>query len=267
MHTKRIMTVAAVLAAAAALPAARAEGDVNSGTETAVDGPVSATIGWDAGEGPRNMRLAITRNGVVGLDRTIPLTCGEQCSRYGTDTEDFGVRDLDGDGEREVVLRVGSDEPCCYALGIFDYRPADGTYREFSPVFASGVRLEDLNRDGRPELNSADSRITGGPVQIFDYVRTDAEAKLVDVTRKFPRPIREDAKFAKLQFATGKRPDVDSAQTYLSEYVADQYLLGRGAAGLKELDKQIKRGILGKPKPAANFKRALLQRLERFGYR
>jgi hypothetical protein len=266
MQTKRLMTAAAVLATAAALPVARAAGDVNSGTETAVDGPVSATISWDGGEGPRNMRLAITRDGVVGLNRTIPLTCGEQCSRYSTDTEDFGVRDLDGDGEREVVLRVGSDEPCCYALGIFDYRP-DGTYREFSPVFASGVRLEDLNRDGRPELISADSRIAGGPVQIFDYVRTDAEATLVDVTRRFPRPIREDAKFAKLLFATGKRPDVESARTYLSEYVADQYLLGRGAAGLKELDKQIERGILGKPRQAASFRRALLRRLERFGYR
>jgi hypothetical protein len=267
MHTKRFMTAAAVLATAAALPAARAQGDVNAGNETAVDGPVSATISWDAGEGPRNMRIAVTRNGVVGLDRAIPLTCGEQCIRSSTDTDDFEVRDLDGDGEREIVLRAGSDEPCCYVLGIFDYRPADGTYREFSPVFQTGVRLEDLNRDGRAELISADSRIAGGPVQIFDYSRTDAKAKLVDVTRRFPRPIRDDAKFAKLSFATGKRPDVESARTYLSEYVADEYLLGRGAAGLKELDKQIKRGILGNPKRAANFKRALLRRLERFDYR
>jgi hypothetical protein len=261
------MTAAAVLATAVALPAAGAEGDVNSGTETASSGPVSATLSWDAGEGPRNMRLAITRNGVVGLDRTIPLTCGEQCSRYGTDSEDFGVRDLDGDGENEIVLRVGSDEPCCYALGIFDFRPADGTYREISPLFESGLRLDDLNRDARPEIISADARIDGGPVQIFNYTRTDAEAKLVDVTRKFPGPIREDAKFAKSIFAAGKGHAVDSIRSYLSEYVADEYLLGRGAAGLKELDKQLKRGIAGPPKQAASFKRALLQRLDRFGYR
>jgi hypothetical protein len=267
MQTKRLMTAAAVMVAVAALPAARAAGDVNSGTETAVDGPVSAILSWDAGEGPRNTRLAITRNGVVGLDRTIPRTCGEQCSRYSTDAEDFTVRDLDGDGENEVVLRVGLDEPCCYALGIFDYRPADGTYREFSPVFQSGVRLEDLNRDGRPELISADARIAGGPVQIFNYTRTDAGAKLDDVTRRFPPPIREDAKFAKRVFAGGKGHEADSMRSYLSEYLADEYLLGRGSAGLKELDKQIKRGIVGTPKQAANFKRTLLRRLERFGYR
>ena len=175
------MTAATVLATVAALPVARAAGDINSGTETAVDGPVSATISWDAGHGPRNMRLKITRNGAVGLDRTIPLTCGEQCSLYSNDAEDFGVRDLDGDGENEIVLRAGLDEPCCYALGIFDYRPADGSYREISPVFRSGFRIEDLNRDNRPEIISSDSRIDGGPVQIFTYTRTDAEAKLDDV--------------------------------------------------------------------------------------
>jgi hypothetical protein len=266
METKRLIT-AAVLAAAAAFPAARAEADVNAGNETAVDGPVSATISWDAGEGPRDMRLAITRNGVVGLDRAIPQICGESCSRYGNDAENFQIRDLDGDGETEVIVSMNSGEPCCYALGIFDYRPADGTYREFSRISEWSMNIADLNRDGRPDIKTSDARIAGGPVRIFDYERSDTGVRLDDVTRRFPAQIRDDARFAKTLFTTGKRPDVDEAEAYVSEYVADEYLLGQRTAGLAELDKQIKRGVLGKPRRAKAFRRSLLRKLDRYGYR
>jgi hypothetical protein len=265
MRTKRLAAVA--LATVAAIPAAGAAADVNAGSETAIGGPVSATLTWEAGEGPRNMRLAITRNGVTGLDRAIPQTCGEQCSRYSNDADTFAVRDLDGDGENEVVLRVNSSEPCCFALGIFDYQPASGTYREFARVSESSVDIADLNRDGRPDLKTADSRIDGGPVRILEYSRADTGVKLDDVTRHFPGQIREDARFAKSLFASGRRPDPESARSYVSEYVADEFLLGRGKAGLKELDKQSARGVLGKPKEAKAFRRSLLRKLDRFGYR
>lgn len=265
MPSKRLVAVA--LATAAAIPAGSAAADVNAGSETAVGGAVSATLTWEAGDGPRNMRLAIARDGVTGLDRTIPQTCGEQCSRFSNDADTFAVRDLDGDGENEVVLRVNSSEPCCFALGIFDYLPATGSYREFVRVSESSVDIADLNRDGRPDLKTSDSRIDGGPVRIFQYTRADTGVKLDDVTRRFPSQIREDARFAKTLFATGRRPDPESARSYVSEYVADEFLLGRGQAGLKELDEQGARGVLGSPEQVKAFRRSLLRKLDRFGYR
>ena len=48
----------------------------------------------------------------------------------------------------------------------------------------------------------------------------------------------------------------------VSAYVADQYLLGHGSTGLRELDKQIERGAVKK-----SFRHKLLSVLHKFGYR
>jgi hypothetical protein len=266
METKKLIAAAAVVAAAAALPTASAAGDVNAGTLTAVGGSVSATFSWEAGEGPRNARLKITREGVTAFDAAIPRVCGEQCSLSYIDADDFQVRDLDFDGESEVILNADSDEPCCHILGIYD-RQADGSYREFSKLFEFSVRIEDFNRDGHAELRTSDTRIPGGPPRIFNYERAAAGPRVTDVTRSFPGQIRDDAKLAKELLEIGKRPERSLAEVWVSEYVADQYLLGRGEVGLRLLDQQIERGVLGTAREGKAFRKRLLRRLERFGYR
>jgi hypothetical protein len=266
METKKLIAAAAVVAAAAALPTASAAGDVTAGTLTAVGGPVSATFSWDAGEGPRNARMKITRDGVTAFDAAIPRVCGEQCSLFYISADDFQVRDLDGDGENEVILEADSDEPCCDILGVYDRRP-DGSYREFSKVFELSVRIEDFNRDGRPELRTTDARIDGGPPRIYSYSRAASGPALTDVTRQFPGQIRADASLMKEFLTIGKRPERSVAEYWISEYVADEYLLGHGKVGLDLLDQQADRGVLGTAREAKAFRKRLLRRLERFGYR
>ena len=48
---------------------------------------------------------------------------------------------------------------------------------------------------------------------------------------------------------------------------ADQYLLGQGATGLKRLDRELARGVIGTPKQSRAYRRKLLALLARYGYR
>jgi hypothetical protein len=50
-------------------------------------------------------------------------------------------------------------------------------------------------------------------------------------------------------------------------YVADQYLLGTPKRGIAFLDRMIKSGELGKPGPAAAYRRRLMRLLDRYGHR
>ena len=49
--------------------------------------------------------------------------------------------------------------------------------------------------------------------------------------------------------------------------MADEYLLGRGAVGLREFDRQSARGVLGSPRRARAFRTRLLARLRDYDYR
>jgi hypothetical protein len=272
MLIPRFLATAALLAATVLVPAVGADAlGVNAGTETATGGTVSATLSWDAGElGPRDARLTIERAGAVVFARTIPRVCGEQCTRFLSDGDAFQVLDLDGDAEPEVVLMADSfaRDICCTLMGVYDLQ-ADGTYREFVHAWKSSTTFEDLDQDGGAEIRTKDTRFEESlPLAIYRYERSGGGPRLVDVTRDFPARIREDAADAKIYFAGKTRPSTASdARTVVGTYVADQFLLGRSDVGIRELDKQTARGILGTPKAAQRFRRRLLVALKRYGYR
>jgi hypothetical protein len=276
--------LAALVFCALALTPAVASAKVPAGSETASGGSVSATLKWDAGDFDRqNPHLTITRAGVVELDSNLPLTdCVEgdlACLIVPTGKDDLSVRDLDGDGDPEVLVGgFTGGAHCCVTLSIYDFRAATSTYSETLLGFASsGYGLKDLNADGKPELVSDDVRFEDlytshaasfPPPQIFDFAHVKGFLKLNDVTRSFPAEIRKNAAEAKKLFKQFKRSDpFPEAGGVVSAYVADQYLLGRGSVGLKELDHQIKTGRLGSKKRAAAFRKSLLARLHRYGYR
>jgi hypothetical protein len=149
-------------------------------------------------------------------------------------------------------------------MGIYDYRPATGGYGETVRDWRSaGFGLEDLDDDGTQEIVTADVRFGDSfpPPAVFMYLHQDGVPVIVDVTTKFPALIRQNAAAAKRRLARLRRGDPDAAG-YVTVYVADQYLLGRGAAGLRELDRQVARGLVSK-----SFKRRLLKLLRRYGYR
>jgi hypothetical protein len=253
---------AAALAALALLPAA-----AYAGTESVTAGDVTATLRW-SGEAAAvsNAALTIARGGVTAFDAPIPDVVCDGCVVQNAD--DVRLANLDADGEPEVLVVANTGAAyCCTLAGLYDFAPATGRYVELVQGFqSSGFNLDDLDGDGVHEFVTRDGRfeekfgphaVSFPPVAVYRL----EDGALADVTRSYPAAIRANAADAKRLFKRFRRGD-PGAEGVVSAYVADQYLLGKGATGLRELDRQIKRGIVKK-----SFRSKLLKLLRRYGYR
>jgi hypothetical protein len=270
------LAILAVLAAAALVPAAARASGTNAGTETVTAGPVTATLAWDGGEdGPQNTRLTISRGGTAVFNRAIPKVCGEACSRYIAETDNFQLVDLDGDGEPEVVAIANAGDCCTQTIGIYGFSPATGTYTELAQDMGEGaLSVKDTN-GGTSEIVTTDQRfknVVPGhtsyffPPRVFGYEHGAAGPRLVDRTRDSLSLVREAA--SDLRFLLKELKDADAfSKIYVGAYVAEEFMLGRGKVGLKEFDRQAKRGTLGNAKSAKKFRKRLLRLLHQYGYR
>jgi len=267
-----------VVALAFAAPAS-AQTMFPAGVETAASGNISAKLSWDSGEaGPANTRLDITRNGAVAFSRAIPDVVCEGCQLTPDSGDDLRAADLDGDGEAEVVVTsYTGGQHCCTIMGVYGLIDTTGGYSELIRNWASsGYELKDLDHDGGLEISTRDIRFEDlfsshfgsfPPPAVFEYQRPgDLAPELVDATTRFPSLIKRNAADAKRQFSRLHRGDPDGGG-FVAAYVADQFLLKHGPAGLRELDKQIKRGILGSAKAAKRYRARLLKLLHKYGYR
>jgi hypothetical protein len=267
-----------LLALAVAAPAS-AQTMFPEGSETASSGNVSAKLSWDAGEaGPANARLQITRNGAVAFSRAIPDVVCEGCQLTPDSGGDLRAADLDGDGEAEIVVTsYTGGQHCCTIMGVYGLVDTTGGYSELIRNWgSSGYELKDLDHDGGLEISTRDIRFEDlfsshfgsfPPPAVFEYQRPgDLAPELVDATTRFPALIRSNAARAKREFSHLHRGDPDGGG-FVAAYVADQFRLAKGSAGLRELDKQIKRGILGSPKAAKRYRARLLKLLHKYGYR
>jgi hypothetical protein len=263
------MRLPLLIAAITLAAAAPAQAVYHAGTETTTSGAVTATLAWDEGtDGPVNLRLAINRAGVTAFQQPIPRVCDEDCGRWANDDDYFKIVDFEGDGEPEVFVRTFRWSDCCEVFGIYSRDAVTGNYTEFTMELETDIEAEDLDRDGDAELVTHDVAMSLGggsrtPRRVLAYSPT---AGLRDVTREHPKVIREDAGFAR-DAVRGLTPNDSSARSALTTYVADQYLLGKGPAALKLLDRQLARGVVGTPKESRAYRRKLLALLERRGYR
>jgi hypothetical protein len=266
-------TLIAALVALLLLPAA-----ARAQTETVTSGTTTATLAWTPAEfGVTGATLTITRNGAVAFSKPIPDVVCDGCTLPGNGADDVKLVNLDGLDDDEVVVTASSGGMhCCSLAGFYDFNPATGSYDPLVRDFgSSGFNLDDLDHDGRPEIVTEDVRFEDlftshvgsfPPPAVFIFVRQDDVPLLADVTTKYTALIRRNASEAKRRFAKARKHD-PAIRGALAAYVADQYLLGHGATGLNELDRQIKRGVAGTPTSAKAFRSKLLRTLHRFGYR
>jgi hypothetical protein len=271
------LAILAVLAAAATAPAAALADGSNAGTETIKAGPVTATLSWDAGEdNPQNTRLTISRAGAVVFDRAIPKVCGQDCDADIPDSEAFRTIDLDADGEPEIVLTATPGDCCDQTMGIYGFNPATGSYSELAQNMGDAlIEIKDTDGDGSSEIIGTDTRFRNlvpghsslfFPPVVYAYEHPATGPRLVDRTRKSLGVVREAA--SELRFLLGALKSHDEfSKMYVGSYVADEFMLGRGKVGLKEFDRQAKRGTLGNAKSAKKFRKRLLTLLDKYGYR
>jgi hypothetical protein len=248
-------------------------------------GTVEATLAWDAAEfGVANARLKIVRAGAVAFDAPLTDVCGEGCILVADDPKSsfqsmLKVADLDRDGEPEVVVDTFSGGAhCCTSAHVHDFRSAIGAYARLTVDWGnSGYRLRDLGGDRLFEMVGTDDAFayaftayagSARPPKVLRYARApDGLPVLKDVTRRFPKLIRSDAR--RLLRAIRRARRGDDMRGFVAAYVADQYLLRRGRVGLRELDRARRRGLLtgpGGPDGRA-YRTALLRFLRTHGYR
>ena len=220
-------------------------------------------------------RLKIVRGGKTVVDAPLKRFSCPECDTFRP--VKVTVRDLDG-GEPEVLLELYTQGAHCCTV-VLALRYAGGTYRPKLLFFGNyGYKLADYDRDGLPELAAFDERFvytysayvfSAAPPHIFQY----RQGRMIDVTRKFPAPIRRNAAQVGKEFLSKPRPPKDiDLRTYVAVYVADQYLLGKPAEARRALDYALAHGFLyngtgylGSPS-GRKFITVLMRDLRKWGY-
>jgi hypothetical protein len=163
----------------------------------------------------------------------------------------FAVRDLDGDGEAEVlVLLHSSGAHCCSWSRVYRYDRPRSTYQPINHMWGNGSaepKVRNLDHDGKPEFLSQDDRFAYDfdgyagsvrPIQIWSY----RHAKFRDVTRRYPRLVSDDAR-AIWQIYLRYR-EKESVRGILPAWAADEYMLGRRGVVDQAMNRMLGRGDL-----------------------
>ncbi|HEY4094346.1 MAG TPA: hypothetical protein VGM33_02480 [Baekduia sp.] len=209
-------------------------------TETASAGKVKATFSYkSAGQGKyTNLRLTVRRAGGTTF-RATPSAKGcakPYCAPYGAVSRQrsLKVRDLDGDGEPEVIVDLYSGGAHCCEIA-YVARFTGSSYAATTQNFADvGYTLKPPAGHGKPmTFAGGDARFgyafasfadSAFPVQLWTF----AAGRFTDVTRKHPATVKADA--ARWMKAYLSRRDGTNALGILAAWVADEYLLGQAGS-------------------------------------
>lgn len=223
----------------------------------------------------RAVRLRIVRRGTTLFDAPPKRLHPDASPDNGPVVRQPGgalhVRDLDGDGEPEVVVDFyWGGVHCCFYSDVYRYLPRLRSYRSKVGFWGNlGARLVDIGLDGRPEFRTADDRFayvftcfgcSTFPIRIlrFDHGR------FVDSTRRFPRLVRRDAARLYARYERELRRGHPDVRGILAAWLADQYLLGRGPSGWSVLRRAERRGELGRASDGWAAGPAYLRKLRSF---
>jgi hypothetical protein len=266
------LAAAAWLVLPAAAPAA-------THTLTAESGQVQATLSWTEGDYlASGVRLAIVRAGLELHDAALLDDAGAPTTNT---PQRLRVRDLDGDGEPEVVadLYTNGAHCCLYSLVYRYVAETPVLYHSVTHWWGNaGYRLRDLDGDGLPEWRTGDDRFayaftayaySGFPLQVWRYQGSAFEAGFLDVTREFLALLRKDAAGWWTTYLRERAKSGADVRGILAPWLADKYLLGERSDGLQKLAAARKAGYLDGPRPWPSGRRyvaALKRFLTQLGY-
>jgi hypothetical protein len=254
----RAVLVVAALATLALAPSAQAR----TNTETATSAQTTATLSYDyrasklGSSDFQNLKVTIDRAGTRLVDEPVGENCAGCWPAGGgsADAPSVNVRDLDADGEPEVLfdLYTGGAN-CCFTTIVWRWIEASNSYlmKVLNPGGSFGYTLRDLNKDGALELISQDFRFayryganveTPRPLRIWNWDK----GRLVNVTLAYPeRAAREAASLYKAYLKIRKQKETN-VRGVLAAYLADEYSAGRGKTGWRRVLAAYRRGDLDK---------------------
>ncbi|MEA2398079.1 MAG: hypothetical protein QOK25_1635 [Thermoleophilaceae bacterium] len=272
----RILGPALVAALAGLLCWASFSAASTTKTDTASLGQVQAKLTYTQ-NGPydySDVHIQIDRAGHTVLDGPVPAPCS-QCmiipAGAPAGISSLQVVDLEHDGEPEVIVDLFTGGAhCCTLSVIYGYHSATDTYTHRTQDWRDpGYNLVDIDHDGRPEFRSSDARFayeftayafSAFPIQIWHY----SAGSMIDVTKSFPDLVRRDAKAKRAQYRHLKAAHYD-VRGAVAAYAADEYRLGRGAVGMRLVDRAFRDGLLHGPKgDVAPSGRKYIKRLRSF---
>ena len=215
--------------------------------ERDANGAVSAVMSYTPGppDTPewRDVRVAVTRAGAAAVDEALAVRGCEvpYCRPVGVT-----VRDLDSDGEPEVLVDVFTGGAhCCTLTQLFTWN-GTGYDRRTHGWADAGYTLEDLDRDGRPELRSADARFAyafasyAGSAMPLQVWQVDG-GRFEDVTAGFPDLVRRDAaRWLRIWRGRRGKRDMEPNGT-LAAWVADMHVLGKAKTAGAQLRVALRR--------------------------
>jgi len=204
-----------------------------------------------------DLRITVLRDGRRAFTSSVARLSCKSCLVAGIDTipkaQPVTIRDLDGDGEPEVLvdLYTGGAHCCFYTLILrFDGR----SYRSTVALWGDpGHDLRDLDHDGRPEFVTADDRFAYQftsyaasflPVQVRSY----DHGTMTDVTSRFPALVRADAAYLWSQYQSDRKNRQNDMRGALAAWLADEYRLGLAGEGWKQIEAAYRRGELSSPR-------------------
>ncbi len=244
MYARGFVLVLVLLASTAALwapPAVGAPGETRVGANFSFhEGPYDEV---------RGLRVEIWRDGVKVVNRpaTIPCEgCEPQPMPGGYSTKPVRVVQLDSTPEPEVVFTIlSAGAHCCAFAKIFRWDGGLERYLDSTHNFYDGIYLlQDLRHNGIPLFVDTDTLLAYRfscyacaiyPPQISEY-RT---GRIVDVTPRFPREIKENLTKARRSY---RRIRPHDSRGMLATVAADYCLLGRCGAGFAFVRRAISRG-------------------------
>jgi hypothetical protein len=219
----------------------------------------------------KNLRLTILRGGAIAFSSSVPSVRGVPLypAGYGR-SRSVAVRDLDGNGEPEVLLDLYSGGAhCCYFTDVYRF---DGTgYLLNTHAWGDpGYRLVDLNGDGRPEFLSGDDRFAYAfsdyadsalPIRIWAY----NSGQFTNVTHQNPALIRRDAARDWRAYLPLRRAHRDT-ESVLAAWAADEYLLHHRTLVSRRITPLVRAGKLKGNFAPRHFLRKLRLFLLHHGY-